>query len=328
MTSFRKIKWGVIGCGNIANKFVRDLALIEDAELIAVASRSITNANSFAKTHKVSKAYGNYDHLFSDEDIDIVYIATPHYSHAELSIKAMENGKHVLCEKPIAINKKEAVKMIQTSLRTRRFFMEALWTRFNPSIIAIKKHMENGDIGKIMNINADFSFKSDKPVQSRVLDLKLGGGAILDIGIYPSFLAYLLLGIPNDILAKSNFHELTKCDVQTSMIFHYNHAQAVLHCSFMNKSDMIAKIYGTHGQIFIHNSWHAAQGYTIVSNGEQQVVELPTIGLGFSYEIEECHRSLRENKLESDFWTHQNSLDLIDILDQIRGEVGLEYPNE
>ncbi len=324
----KKIKWGIIGCGNIANKFASDLALINDAELTAVASRSMDRATEFAKQHNSEKAYDNYDALFSDADIDIVYIATPHISHAELSIKAMEHGKHVLCEKPLALNKKEARVMIEASQRTGKFFMEALWTRFNPSLIAIKKHIDNGEIGQIKFINVDFSFKTDKSLESRVLDLNLGGGTILDIGIYPAFLVYLLLGVPKEILAKSIFHEVTKCDMQTSMIFHYDAAQAIMYSGFASKSELVARISGSEGQIHLHNPWLVAQGYTLIKNDKEQVFDLPTTGIGFSHEIMECHNCLKANKIESEAWSHQNSMDLISILDTVREQVGLKYPQE
>jgi scyllo-inositol 2-dehydrogenase (NADP+) len=323
-----KIKWGILGCGNIANKFASDLSLIEDAQIYAVASRNKERANNFKNKHDALVAYNSYDQLFKDDDIDIVYIATPHISHAELSIKAMENKKHVLCEKPLAINKKEAKAMIETSCRTNRFFMEALWTRFNPSFKAIKKCIEKGEIGEIKYINSDFSFKSDKSLDSRVLNLNLGGGAILDIGIYPAFLAYTLLGIPKDFIASSIFHEVTKCDTQTSMIFNYDSAQAVLYCSFESNSDKVACISGTKGEIYLHDSWHVAPGYTLVKNKKEQKIDLPVTGFGFTYEILECHNCLRNKKIESDLWSHQNSMDLITILDQIRDHVGLKYPDE
>lgn len=328
MNSLKKIKWGIIGCGNIANKFASDLALIEDAELLAVASRNIGKAKKFAKKHSAKTAYGSYDQLFLDTNIDIVYVATPHTSHAELSIKAMEHGKHVLCEKPLSINKKEATAIIETSQRTRLFFMEALWTRFNPNLIAVKKRIDSGEIGEIKYINADFAFKSDKSLDSRVMDLNLGGGAILDIGIYPAFLAYLFLGIPKEVLAKAIFHEDTKCDMQTSMIFHYDEAQAMLYCSFTSNSENIARISGTEGQIIIHDSWHVAQKYTLVKNDKEQLFNLPTTGIGFTHEIIECHSCLRADDIESEHWSHQNSLDLISILDIVREQVGLKYPQE
>lgn len=323
-----KIKWGIVGCGNIAHKFASDLALVKDAELHAVASRTIDRANEFGKLHHSKKSYGSYDKLFLDSEIDIIYIATPHHLHCELSLKAMEHNKHVLCEKPLAINRKEAIKMIELSKAKNLFFMEGLWTRFNPSFLAVKKRIDSGEIGDVTYINADFSFKSEKPLDSRVYNLELGGGAILDIGIYPAFLAYELLGKPKEILARSIFHSIAKCDVQSSMVFHYKNAQAILYSSFMSKSKMIARISGTKGEIYLHDSWHNAQGFTLVKNGVEEVVELPTLGIGFSHEIIECHNCIKNNKIESELWSHQNSLDLISILDEVRKKVGLVYPND
>lgn len=328
MPSSRSIKWGIIGCGNIANTFSEDLALSKGAELAAVASRSSKKAKLFAEKHNAKKAFGSYDCLLQDPDVDIVYIATPHVSHAELSIKAMQNGKHVLCEKPLALNYKQASEIIRTSKETNLFFMEALWTRFNPNIIAVKELIDKGAIGKITYINAGFSFKSDKSVNSRVLDLALGGGAILDIGIYPAFLSYLILGVPKSILGKSLLHPKTGCDLQTSMIFEYHEAQAVLFCGFMTNSDMIAKIYGTEGAIYIHRTWHMTDGFTIVKNDQEHVIENKTKGHAYVYEIQECMQRIRDKQIESKLWSHQNSLDLISILDRVRKEVSLVYPQE
>ena len=323
-----KIKWGIVGCGNIANKFASDLGLLEDAELQAVASRNLDKAVEFGQKHNSKKCYGNYDELFLDAEVDVIYIATPHNSHCELSLKAMEHNKHVLCEKPLAINKKEAEKMIALSKSKNLFFMEGLWTRFNPTFVEVKKRIDNGEIGEIKYIKADFSFKSDHPIDSRVFNLSLGGGTILDIGIYPAFLAYAFLGKPKEILAKSIFHETTGCDVQSTMLFHYEDAQAVLYSSFMSKSKMIACISGSEGEIYLHDTWHVAQGFTMVKNGEEEIFELPTKGIGFSHEIEECNNCIRTNQIESKLWSHQNSLDLITILDEVRDEVGLVYPQD
>ena len=328
MNSLNKLNWGIIGCGKIAHKFVSDLALIDDAVLTAVASRSNEKADEFAQRHKAKKAFGSYDELFLDPDVDIVYIATPHHLHAELSIKAMEKNKHVLCEKPLSINHKEAKSIIETSRRTKRFFMEALWTCFNPSFVEVKKRINDGEIGEIKYINADFAFRSDFSIDDRTLNINLGGGAILDIGIYPVFLCYSLLGIPKEILAKSIFHKTASSDVQTSMIFHYDEAQAILYSSFESQSDMVARISGTKGQIYLNDRWHHANGYTLIKNGKEQEIENPVLGLGYSHEILESHDCLRKNSIESPKWSHQNSLDLISILDDVRKQVGLKYPQE
>lgn len=328
MNSIQKIKWGIVGCGNIANKFCSDLALVETAEIRAVASRSIEKSRDFSKKHNAIIAYGSYAELFSDPEVDIVYIATPHISHAELSIQAMENGKHVLCEKPLAINAKEAQSILEVSRRTQKFFMEALWTRFNPNFIEIKNRIDKGELGQIKYINADFSFKSDKPLDGRVMNLELGGGTILDIGIYPAFLAYLFLGKPNKILATSILHPETGCDIQTSMVFEYDGAQAILYSGFASKSELVARISGTKAQIQINDPWHAAHNFSIIENDQKQLIKNPIHGLGYIYEIEECHKCLKAEQIESKLWSHQNSLDLISILDKVRNQVGLKYPIE
>ena len=328
MNSLNKIKWGIIGCGKIAHKFVSDLALIDDAVLTAVASRSNEKADEFAQKHMAKKAFGSYDELFLDPEVDIVYIATPHHLHAELSIKAMENNKHVLCEKPLSINHIEAISIIETSRRTKRFFMEALWTRFNPSFVEVKKRIDDGEIGEIKYINADFAFRSEFSTGDRTLDINLGGGALLDIGIYPAFLAYIMLGVPKEIVAKSIFHKTASSDVQTSMIFQYAEAQAILYSSFESQSDMVARISGTKGQIYLNDRWHHADGYTLIKNDQAEKFDLQVMGNGYTYEIIECHNCLISNKIESKDWSHQNSLELITILDDVRKQVGLTYPQE
>ncbi len=324
----KKIKWGIIGCGNIARKFASDLTLVEGAELFAVASRSIEKAQKFAKKYQATVAYGSYDELLLDTTVDIVYIATPHISHAEWSIKAMQYHKHVLCEKPLALNKKETKAIIKTSQQTNRFFMEGLWTRFNPSFIAVKKYIDSGKLGKISNINADFSFLAAKPIESRVFDLNLGGGALLDIGIYPAFIAYALLGIPRKIKATSTFHTITHCDIETSMVFEYENAQADLHCSFTINNTKDVCIKGAKGTLYLKSPWHAAQQYTLVTNQHKEVFKLPTAGFGFTYEIIECHRCIQNQRIESKRWSHQYSLELISLLDETRAQIGLIYPQE
>ena len=190
-----KIKWGIIGLGNIAEQFARDLALIPEAQLYAVASRSLEKANEFGATFSATKSYGDYDSLINDDQVDIIYIATPHNFHASLSVQALNAKKHVLCEKPIAINFAQASQMIAASKANNRFFMEAFWTRFNPSFTAILSKVRAGELGKIQYINADFGFIMNNG-QNRLEDINLGGGSLLDMGVYPLFLSYMILGKP------------------------------------------------------------------------------------------------------------------------------------
>ena len=323
-----KIRWGIIGLGNIAHKFAKDLMLIEDAELAAVASRNPEKSTEFAKEYDCQKAYSSYEEIINDPEIDILYIATPHSSHATLTIKALQNNKHVLCEKPIALNYADALQMIDASKANNNFFMEAFWTRFNPSFRETFSKIKKGEIGEVKYINADFAFYADnlEGVGNRKTDMNLGGGALLDIGVYPLFLCYVVLGIPVEILAKANFHQ-TGADLQTSMILHYENAQAILHASFVSTSNIKATINGTKGRINLNTMWHEAQSYTLTVDNQEEEILLPTKGKGFTYEIEECHQCITENRIESVLWSHQNSLDLIKIVDQVRNQIGLEYPS-
>ena len=321
-----KIKWGIIGLGNIAHQFAKDLKLVEEAELVAVASRNLDKAQEFAKNYDCKNAYDSYDAIMNDTEVDILYIATPHNSHAALTIKALQSNKHVLCEKPIALNYNDALQMIQASKENNQFFMEAFWTRFNPSFREAFSKIKNGEIGEVKFINADFAFTADKlgGEGNRKTDIELGGGALLDIGVYPLFLSYVLLGIPAEILAKSIFHE-SGADLQTSMILQYDNAQAILHSNFVSKSNMTATINGTKGTINLNALWHEAQSYTLTVDNQKEEHPLPTKGKGFTYEIEECHHCIKENRIESELWSHQNSLELIKIVDEVRNQIGLVY---
>lgn len=326
MNKNKKINWGIIGLGNIAHQFATDLQLVEDAKLYAVASRSYEKASAFTNKYNATKAYDSYLELITDSNIDIVYIATPHNLHAELSIKALEHGKHVLCEKPVALNLTEAALMIKASRENSRFFMEAFWTRFNPSFRDVLFKVKQGLLGEIKYINADFAFNIGNP-SGRMADFTMGGGSLLDMGVYPLFLAYMILGNPIKVLASANFFD-TGADKQTSMILHYNEAQAVLHSSFVSSSNMIATISGTEGRINLHPMWNETQGYSLIQNNKQVDYQFPTNGKGFTYEIEECHRCINNNQLESKLWSHQNCLDLIKIVDDVRSKTGLKYPSE
>lgn len=320
--------WGIIGAGNIAHSFSKDLRLVEQGRLMAVASRSLEKAKAFAKEYDAPLAFGSYEELFKCEEVDVIYIATPHMNHAELSIAAMQAGKHVLCEKPAGVNKNEVLKMVKAAKEHHVFFMEALWSRFNPTIIKVKELVENGTIGNVGYLHADFAFNAmGRDEDGRLLNPHLAGGSLLDIGIYPIFLSYLILGMPKDIKASVNFYK-TGVEVQTSMIFDYGNAQAILYSGLTSASEMKAQIAGSKGSIFIHPRWHEATGYTLEKDGEQSVNEIGKLGKGYTYEIEEVQKCLSDKKLESTLWSHQNSLNLIALMDTVREQTGIVFPFE
>nr|WP_299067674.1 Gfo/Idh/MocA family oxidoreductase [uncultured Allomuricauda sp.] len=323
-----KTRWGIIGPGNIARKFTADLQLMEDAEISAVASRTLPNAQKFANEFNISNVFGSYNELFASDKVDIVYIATPHNFHKDLAIKAMESGKHVLCEKPLGVNRAEVLELIEAAKKNGVFLMEGLWSRFNPSIQKIKNIIDDGGIGEISYLHADFAFYGmDRGLDSRLLNPSLASGSLLDIGIYPIFLSYLILGMPKEISAFSNFHE-NGTELQTSMIFQYSNAQAILYSGLTSKSKMEAEISGSDGELFVHPRWHEANSCSLEKDGEIKLFELPIKGNGFVYEIEEVHKCLRAKKLQSDLWSHQNSLDLSELLDVVRGKAGIKFPFE
>jgi len=323
-----KIKWGILGPGKIAHSFANDLQLVDGGELAAVASRNIERAKAFAEQYGADEYFGSYEELFESNNVDVIYIATPHTGHSKWAIRAMEKGKHVLCEKPLGISTTEVQSMINAAKKNKVFLMEALWSRFNPTIIKVKHLIDEGHIGTLSYLHADFAFYAmDRDEKGRVLNPDLAGGSLLDIGIYPIFLSYLLLGIPEKIQASSKFYS-TGAEIQTSMVFDYKEAQAILYSGFTSKSSMRAELSGSDGSIYINPRWHEAHSYSVEKNGEIEEINIPKIGKGYSHEILEVHQCLREGKLQSDLWSHQNSLDLIGLLDKVRSKTGITFPFE
>ncbi|MEM9362584.1 MAG: Gfo/Idh/MocA family oxidoreductase [Bacteroidota bacterium] len=323
-----KIRWGIIGPGKIAQKFASDLMLNEEAEITAVASRNLDRATDFAANFEVAHSFGSYEALFESNTVDIVYIATPHRFHKELAIKAMQNGKHVLCEKPLGVNSREVREMIEVAKIENVFLMEGLWSRFNPSIQKTKELVDTNAIGQITYLHADFAFYAlDRGEESRLINPELASGSLLDIGIYPVFLSYLLLGMPENIMAQANFLD-NGTEGQTSILFKYANALSVLYSGLKGVSKMEAEISGEQGEIFVHPRWHEANGLSLKKGKKIEVFDLSKEGNGFVYEIDEVHKCLKNKLLESKLWSHKNSLDLSQLLDEIRFQIGAKFPFE
>ena len=323
-----KIRWGIVGPGHIAHSFAKDLKYVEDGILTAVASRNLDRANQFADEYGAEHRFGSYHELFESDVVDVLYIATPHTSHCELTLAALNNGKPVLCEKPMGIDADQVKTMISAAKSNKVFLMEALWSRFNPSIVKVKQLIDEGSIGEVAYMNANFGFYAlDRDEDGRLLNPDLAGGSLLDIGIYPIFLTYLILGKPDNIEAGSLFYK-TGVEIQTSMIFEYAHAQAMLCSGLQSKIQMNAEISGSKGSIFLRERWHEAQGYSLEIDGKQEEFSLPTTGKGYAHEIEEVHECLRKGRIESEKWSLQNSLDLVNLLDEVRSITGVTFPFE
>ena len=321
------INWGILGCGGIANKFAHDLNMVDDCKLFGVGSRSIDKAISFAKLNNATKAFGSYEELVQDENIDVIYVATPHPYHKDNTILCLNNGKHVLCEKPFAMNSTEVAEMIKAAKLNNKFLMEAIWTQFFPYMSKLKEIIAEGRLGDIKMIEADFGFKADFNPHSRLFDINLGGGALLDIGIYPLFLCHSLLGPPSAINSVATIGK-TNVDESTCMSLKWDSGVlASLNCTVLTDTKSVAKIFGTEAYVEIDSRWHESKSMSIKNrDGIVETFSFEDDYKGYAYEIQEVNDCLKNSKTESETLPLQFSKELIDSLDKIRDQIGLTYP--
>lgn len=319
--------WGIIGLGKIARKFAEDLQKTPHTKLHAVASRNIDKAKNFAHEYEVQHAFGSYEALMTCPDLDAIYIATPHVMHCVNTLLCLNHKIPVLCEKPFAMNGGEVQQMISTAKENDTFLMEAIWTRFFPSILKILEIVKSGTIGDLVMLKADFGFKATVDFESRLYNRDLGGGSLLDIGIYPLFLAQLLFGKPSEIKAFAQIGE-TGIDENCSMLLRFSENQhAVLDSTIVNDTPTVAHIYGTKGRIKIHRRWHEANRFTLFIEGKDpEEFSFDHEGCrGYRFEIEEVMRCVQAGKKESGVLPLSFSRDLMELLDAVRKEIGLEY---
>jgi len=325
----KKINWGIIGAGRIAGKFVTDLATLPDANLYAIASRSEAKATDFAKTYGFQKSYGSYEAMLQDPAVQAVYIATPHVYHCKNTLMALDYKKAVICEKPFAMNTKEVQEMIAKAKANDTFLMDALWTLCLPHILKVKEILDSGQLGKIVSVKADFGFKADFDPTSRLFDRDLGGGSLLDIGIYPLFFALFLLGKPQKLTAVAKMG-ITKVDEECAIFLSYDSGQtANLHSTLLARTPTEAHIYCENGFIHIPTQFHKPVPaiHILEYDGlKERSVAFDTPGIGYKYEAAELMRCLQGGKKESELIPHQFSLDLIELLDEVRRQIGLVYP--
>ena len=326
----KTIRWGILGCGRIAGKFASDLRLVEDAVLAAVASRDKLNADSFGKASGAGHVYYSYEELANSKDVDIVYVATPHGLHFEHVMLCLQHDKAVLCEKAFAINAKQATVMIETARKKNLFLMEALWSKFIPSYQKMMQMIEEGKLGKINNVLINFGFIPQAPVAARIFDPALGGGTLLDIGVYNVFFALSALGKPHSIEACMT-PAATGVDEQCAVLFRYNNgAIAQLFSSFSSHLPTEANISGDRGRLLLGHRFYAPEstlGYYPGRYDTKQIVEVEKVkGWGYHYEIAHAGECLRKGLTESPVITHADTLLLMETLDEIREKAGLRYP--
>ena len=325
----KNIRWGIIGTGAVARSFASDFIHSKTGVLKAVASRNKATADQFATDFSIELAYVDYYSLINSDEVDVIYIAVPHVFHHSIAKACILAGKAVLCEKPFTINSTLSKELYELAKQHEVFVMEALWTRFNPVIEQVIEWVEDGEIGQVSSIQANFSVLAPTDINHRVLNKSLAGGALLDIGIYPVFLAQLFWGKPDFIQNQAVIGD-TDVDVFEQILLGWEHGGlASLEASLITHSPNKALLSGSTGFIEIDNNWFMAKSCRLVDkNNNERAIEFDFPGLGYQFEIEEVNRCLEEGLLQSPNFSWQNSLDLISTLDEIRSDIGLYYDGE
>ncbi len=323
----KKIKWGIVGPGVIANKFADAIKNVDCAELTAVASRSMEKGEQFAQKYDVGKVFCGYEAMAASNEVDAVYVATPHPFHkpcAELFLKA---GKHVLCEKPLCINAAQGIALRECARENGVFLMEAMWTRFLPATKEARAIVESGAIGEVLGLTADFCYASSPLKATRIFRQDLAGGSLLDVGVYGLHFVSLFLGTePEQIHAVSRIEQDVDC--HTKILLTYgNGAIAEVSSAITLKKPESAYIYGTKGYIHLPLFFGAKELFVTI-DGKTEHLDRPMIGKGFEEEIIEACDCIRAGKTESDILPLSESIAILRQMDSVRKQIGLRYPFE
>ncbi|MBX6387670.1 MAG: Gfo/Idh/MocA family oxidoreductase [Frankia sp.] len=328
-SSATPIRWGVAGTGTIAQRFARDLAHVPDARLVAVGSRSAASAAAFAAEFAVPHQHSSYEALAEDPDVDIVYVASPHTAHHPHTLLFLSAGKHVLCEKPLAVNARQAAEMVAAAERAGRFLMEAVWSRFVPGYQALREVVAAGEIGEVRLVQAEFGFRAPFDPQHRLFDPGRAGGSVLDIGIYPVQLAHLLLGTPDEVTASAVVGR-TGVDEHATAVLRYDWgdgALAIATSSLRVDLPGMARVIGTNGSVeFPAEMWAPTSVVVRVAGGDERRLATPLTGSGLHYQVGHVHGRLRGGHLDSDVMPLAESVRIAETLDRVRAAIGVRYP--
>lgn len=318
--------FGILGPGKIARRFADAFQYVPNARVHAVASRDGDKAGEFAQAVGAVKSYSSYEGMAKDPDVDIIYIATPHPFHHPQTMLCLGHHKPVLCEKPLALNLKQVKEMTDLARRNNTFLMEGMWTRFFPAMKKVLELIESGAIGEVKFVQGDFGFAAPVNPDGRVYNLELGGGAQLDVGVYPLFQALLILGKPDQVKSFSHLTE-TGADASTCTLLYYkNGTMADIFSSVVTDSPKEGHIMGTKGRIRMHSPWYKTQKISLhLNSGEVTEFPFPHSGNGFEFQIAEVVRCLEDKKTECELMPHAMSLMLAEVADEIRRQGGVKY---
>ena len=320
--------WGILGPGGIAKAFATDLKLLDGHSVAAVGSRTLKNAQDFANTFG-GTAYGSYEALVADPSIDAIYVATPHPAHKDNVVLALNAGKPVLCEKPFAVNAKEAQEMVAAAQKNNVAMMEAMWSRFLPHYAQVREIVASGVLGKILTVHADHGQRLADQNIVRLVEPSLAGGALLDLGIYPVSFAHMVLGNPTKITASGVLTD-KGVDAQTSMIFDYaDGAQAVLNTTMIEQTPCRAAVAGVDGWLEIDRVFYTPTSMR-VTLFDGSVTEYPTnyTGHGLREQAEAFKKLVQSGHTQSDILNWKDTVDIMQTLDSVRSQIGLRYPFE
>jgi predicted dehydrogenase len=322
------IRWGIAGPGRIAANVARDLVAVEGTELAAVGSRSAERAEAFAAEHGAARAHGSYRALVDDPDIDAIYIATPHPQHADLAVAALEAGKAVLVEKTFTATLAGAWRVVDTARRHGVFAMEAMWTRFQPAVVRAREIYEAGEIGEVRSVQADLGTVRDVDPDDRLFNAELGGGALLDLAVYPvSFAQMVLGGSPSQVHAVGR-RETTGVDAENALVMAWEDGRfATAQTSFHSPSPGQARIFGSTGWIDVLPRFHHPTTIVVHRSPDDpgERLELPATGAGYSHEIVEVNSCLRAGRTESAVMPLDDTLAVQGVLAEAADQLGLTF---
>lgn len=322
------IRWGIIGPGNIAHRFAEGIGAVPHAALTAIASRTPDRLKAFAEKWNVPQRYGSYEELVADPEVDAVYVSTPHPFHAPCSILALEAGKPVLCEKPFTVNASEARKVIETARRKGVFVMEAMWTRFFPIMARLREIVASGAVGELLMVQADFGFRAGINPEGRLFNPALAGGGLLDVGVYPISLASMLLGKPDRVAGLANVGQTGVDEAAVIALGYPGGGLASLTTGVRVTTPHTAVISASEGSISIPSPWWVPERMTVRRGRASEEYCEPKMASGFEYEIAEACRCIREGLIESLVLPHEETIAVMETMDQLRALWGVRYPME
>ncbi|MDY7095865.1 MAG: Gfo/Idh/MocA family oxidoreductase [Acidobacteriota bacterium] len=330
MSETQRIRWGIFGTGLIAHKFAEALALLPRAELVAVASRSAERAEEFGERFGIPVRHGSYEELARDERIDIAYVgtATPH--HEECAVRSLRAGKAVLCEKPLAVNAEQALRMVAAAREEGRLLMEALWSRFVPAFRQAREWLKEGAIGEVQMVQADFGFRAEGEDLQRWLSPEAAGGSLMFVGVYPVSLAVLAFGgAPTEVKVVADLGP-NGTDRRAGMLLGFaGGGVAVLASAVDTKTPRFGTILGSQGMIRLDEPFYCSPGATLALPGQDEVrVSIPVEGNGLHYQAAAMMETLDRGEVENGIMPHEESIAVLRVMDELRRQLGMRFPCE